>query len=458
MSERGGGYLSGNMLVAFPLKDGQSLSWDGVSDSETFQTALNRCFVDAGVHLKHESVDDGGWPSIGGFSVNGTTLYFELRACGDTVPLSVSGSTNVKFPIVSGSASWGSYVIVMSSEGISDFCRISPPALVFSRSSPMGMEGCYLELCAKCVTLSPAVLSSIRVFNGYDHLDDGPHFTLTGDVVLKPGNNMSLAEGEDGGIELVAEPGAGLGSVACVCDESDTSSGNALMAGPDGNVRIFNDTCYDLEPNTTTGMILMHVKCTSCCTCAMYESIGNEKLVNIAKTVRKARSTLQKLYKEYESAVKKFNSMMTHPSLSEISMTLAGVPMGSKIGSDTTGNKDVKGSMERCVFTATIQNSSYFSVNVKIVSVSGSDEVIEASVAWSDSSGSPKSKTVDSKSSISGTTYAIEPGRSLAITFISVKNKLVGKVNTNEGYTGVVSVDVSWSKGKLGSISKSVKA
>ena len=459
MSCAGNGYLSGNTLVAFPFEDGQFLAWESSDRAQGLQRALQRCFADAGVHLSVNSVSEGEWPSIGDFSVVGETLSFSVSACGESVRLSVSGSSGVKFPIVSGEAPWGHYVIVMSSEGISDLCGISPPARLLSRSSPAGEEGGYLRLCARCVTFKPASLESIKVFDGYHDFDEGPHFTITGDVVVKPGNNMSLGGGgEDGDeIELNAEPGAGLGQVECICEE--VVSGNAKIAGPDGNVRIFNDTCYDLEPNTTTGQIRIHTKCTACCTCSMYESIVNEKLVGIANAIRGAKTNIDELLRKYESAVKKFNDRMKKPKLADISMTLSGMPVGYNLSPKMKKyDKDIQGKMSRCVFTATIQNSSYFDINIMVVRVTGTDTVVEASATWSDSSGNPMTRTGDSSSYIIGKTYTVGPGKSLVITFVSSKKKLVNEVTTRTGYTGKVSVNVSWSGGSLGSISKSVDA
>ena len=452
MSCAGNGYLSGNTLIAFPFEDDQLIQLEGVEDADEMQGALHRCFADAGVYVSRQSIGEDEWPSIGDFSVSGGTLSFTLFACGYDVRLSVSSSKDVRFPIISGTAPWGSYVVVMASEGISGLCGISPPARVFARSSPAGREGSYLRLCAKCVTMSPASLSSIMVYDGYHDFDEGPHFTIGGDVVIKPGNNMALS-GEGGEIELGAEPGAGLGPVECVCEET---SGNAMLAGPDGHVRIFNDTCYDLLPNTSTGDIQIHAKCTACCTCGMYESIVNGKLASIANSVRLARSTINRLLSKYESAVKQFNTRISKPALSDIGMTMSGMPVGSNLSPKMKGHDSIKGKMRRCVFTATVQNSSYFDVNVRIVRLAGTDDVIEATASWSDSNGNPHSRTGDNTSYVMGTTYPISPGRSLVLTFVSSKRTLVNNFTTRNGYTGKVSVDVSWSGGRLGSISKSV--
>ena len=452
MSCAGNGYLSGNMLVAFPFEDGQLFAWEDHGASDELQQAIQACFVDACISVRGDVSE--GWPSIGCFSSDGDTLSFVLSACGNEVPVSVSGSSKDAFPIVSGSEPWGSYAIVLSADGISSFCNISPPARNFSRSSPAGEEGSLLRLCAKCVTVMPEILRSIMVYDGKHGMEDGPHFVIEGDVVVRSGNNMRLGEDDDdpAAIELNAEPGAGLGVVECACEDEGVE-GSVLIAGKDGHSRFFNDTCYDLEPNTTTGELKMHAKCTACCTCQMYESVVNEKLASLAESVRKARKGISDMLQTYETAVSAFNERISRPDLSDVSLTLSGMPIGKNV-SPKIVNPKVKGKMGRCVFTATISNSSFFEVTAKIGSVTSSGSVVEASAAWSDSGGAPLSRSGDGASAVTGS-YVIFPGRSLVITFIAVKNDMVSNVSTG-GYSGSVSSEISWSGGVLGTLSKTV--
>lgn len=442
MSCAGNGYLSGNMLIPFPFEDGQSIPCGG-REAELLQ-CLQKCFVDAGISISG-SPDDGNWPTFGDFSVSGEVLSFKIRIGGSDTQISVSGSSSSRFPIVSGSAEWGSYVVVLSSEGILEFCGMSPP-------DSMQSEDSFLRLCAKCVTYAPDVLSSVMVFDGVHEFSDGPHFTLSGDVSLKPGNNMRLAEVDDdpNSIELNAEPGAGLGVVPCTCEDD---GGNPQLAGPDGHGRVFNDTCYDLEPNTTTGVLKMHVKCTACCTCKMYEEIVNDRLVMLADAVRKAKGDINSMLASYESAVKQFNYRISRPELADISLTLTGMPIGSRL-SPKIDNEKVKGRMDRCVFTATVSNSSYFTVSAAVRSIVSSGFIAEASAAWSGADGSPLSKTGDSSGAVSGS-YSIYPGRSLVLTFVAVRGDMVNRVVTG-GHTGSITVNLSWNGTQLGVLSKSV--
>lgn len=452
MNGAGVGYLSGNMLVPFPFEDGQTLEWSDPSRADELQAALQSCFVDAGVSLSATSVEAGEWPSIGEFSLDGGTLSFTLSASGAQTRLSASGSSTTRFPIISGTGPWGSYVIVLSSKGISGLSSISPSAHVSFLSFPLGGEGTRLRLCAKCVTLSPAALKSIQVWDGVHDYDAGPHFTLSGDVSVRPGHNMLISEGGDPSeIELNADPGAGLGVLPCSVDCEDDDG--LLIGGSDGHVRLFNDTCYDLEPSSYTGVISVHAKCTACCTCGMYESIVEDRLAVLADAVRAAKREIDSMHQAYESAVKKFNERITRPIIEDVSLTLSGMPIGARL-SPKISNEDVKGRMERCVFTATVVNSSYFDLTFKVSSLNGTDYVAEASAAWSDAGGAPLSVTGDGPGEVVSGTYVVCPGRSLVVTFVAVKGAMVSRVVTG-GYTGSISVEVSWSEGFLGSISQS---
>lgn len=462
MSCVGNGYLTGNMLIAFPFEDDQCLAWPDECRLQ-MQEALQRCFTDACISVRSSELPNSEIPCLGLFEVGDSSLRFSL-VVGDAEKQISVVSTDEAFPIINGNEEWGSYVIVTSSEGIRDFlslCKelsIAPPAPTLTSSS--GRDGAfYLRLCDKCINVSPVGLKSLMVYDGVHPKENGPHFTLTGDVVLKPGNNMQYVEpdDEDNAIEVAAVPGAGLGRVACICKE--TVGGNAAIAGPDGHARLFNDTCYDLEPSPKfinddgleTQQLKIHVKCTSCCTCAMYESIVNDRLVPLADAVRQAKSQIAAHHQTYELAVKKFNERISKPSLTDITLTLAGMPIGSKV-SPNISNKDVTGNMSRCAFTAIVRNSSYFAVTASIVTMSGSDSVVEATAAWSNETGDPLSNTGDSAL---GGSYTIYPGRSLTVTFVTEKDAKVSKVSTG-GFTGKFAVDLSSSFGSLGRLRKDV--
>ena len=472
MSCAGNGYLTGNEIIPFPFEDGQCLGWQ-CGDVNGAQIALQGCFVDACAVLRSSSIRAESWPSIGLFSADGSSIGFTIAYDGHETRLSVSCS-GVRFPIVDGDAPWGSYVIVMSSEGIKNFCEfcqehnVSPPSP--GCSSPSGMDGdCFLRLCAKCITVTPECLSSIRVYDGVSKRSDGPHFVLEGDVSIKPGNNMLITDPDnvDNGIRLNAVPGAGMGVVQCGC--SGSSSSSSQIFGPDGHTRIFNDTCYDLEPCETSvveigGMpvksrtLMIHSKCTACCTCSMYESIVNDRLNTLFEIVKGAKVDLDKLLSKYEDAVGRYNQRMSRPELSDVTMSLTGMSVGGKLSPNISGGV-VRGKMERCAFTAIVRNASFAEIDVSVSSMTATDSIVSASAAWSSSDGSPKSKSGDNASAIVGSTFTLYQGRSLVITFVAIKNKMVSSVGA-EKFTGALSVMLSYRQngksGNLGTLRKSV--
>jgi hypothetical protein len=449
----GNGYLTGNMQIAFPFEDDQCLPW-GHDERLRLQQALQKCFVDASVSLADHSIPEDGWPAIGSFSVADNTLGCALSVGDDIVQVSIRADGD-RFPILYGKRPWGAYILVAAAEGAAEFvslCNelaISPPAP--TQTSSTGRDGAFwLRLCPKCVNVRPVSLTSIRVFDGVDAKDGGPHFVLTGDVVVRPGNNMQLAEPDDmeNGIELNATPGAGLGRVACVCAE--TAGGNAALAGPDGGARLFNDTCYDLEvgekyineDGLETQDLKIHVKCTACCTCAMYESIVNDRLVQLANIVREAKRRIGELHQSYESAVQRFNTRLVRPTLSDVTLTLSGMPIGANV-SPKIGNNMVSGKMSRCAFSALVRNSSFSALMVTVTGMSGTDSIVEAIAAWTNEPGEPQETVSDSAGGVVGKTYTIYPGRSLSVTYVSEKNAQVSQVSTG-GFSGKFAVAIAY--------------
>ena len=473
MSCAGNGYLSGNMLVPFPFEDGQALAWGSGSpdlDAEA-QRLLERCFADAFVNAYGADIEDG-WPSIGGFSAGDSRMSFSICAGGMSASVTISDSAS-RFPILSGRAPFGSYVVVMSSEGLRDFLSfcseksISPPAP--GSSSPSVRDGVFLRLCARCAAKSPSGLTSIRVFDGVNPKSSGPHFVLKGNISVIPGNNMLISDPDENGMQIGAVPGAGMGTVPCSCE--DVASVKSPIMSPDGHTRIFNDTCYDIEPWIESviengavvkriGHIQLHAKCTACCTCAMYESIVNDRLVPLSNAVRQARADIARQLSDYESAVKRFNQRLTRPTLSDVRLSLSGMPVGANL-SPKLAETGVKGRMGRCAFTATLRNSSYSVVTATVYSLAGSDVVAEVSASWSDENGVPKSKSGNSASDMVGQSFTVMPGMSLVIAFVSVKNDMVGAASTG-GYSGSISVGLSYSSeggrsGSLGILRKTVE-
>lgn len=440
------------------------------------QLALQRCFVDAGVFVVSDSIPEGEWPSIGNFSVSssGQSLGFTLSAGGSHARLSISASSE-RFPVASGSASWGAYAIVLSSEGIRDlvgFCKsnsVSPPSQ--GSSSPSGADGdFYLRLCARCVTSRPHGLSSIKVYDGVSPKSDGPHFVLTGDVAIRPGNNMLLSEPDvTNGIVLGAVPGAGMGAVPCECGSN--ASVSSPLSSTDGHVRIFNDTCYDIEPvdlgsRTVNGEsrpsrnVRLHAKCTACCQCSMYESIVKDRLSPIFSSVKDAKEEIDRLLSVYESAVRAFNERLDRPSLSDVTLSLSGVQIGKNVSPKLSATK-VVGKMNRCAFTAVFRNMSFAVVYATISSMSATGSIIDSSASWSDADGSPKEKKSDSRGGMVGTRFSVYPGRSLVVSFVSAIDEMTGSVS-KKSFTGSIAIGMSYQQGDrhgtLGTIRRTVVA
>ena len=192
----------------------------------------------------------------------------------------------------------------------------------------------------------------------------------------------------------------------------------------------------------------------------MYESIVNDRLAPLSAIVRQAKADIASQLSEYENAVKRFNQRLLRPTASDVRLSLSGMPVGANLSPKLAETK-VKGKMGRCAFTAILRNSSYSVINATVYSLAGSDTVVEASASWSDADGTPKSKTGNAASDIVGQTFSIMPGMSLVVTFVSVKNEMVGAASTG-GYKGSISVGLSYStengpSGSLGIMRKSVE-
>lgn len=496
MNKAGSGYLSGNRLVAFPFEDGQLLDWEDGIDAEFAQQTLQKCFVDASVSVCLNTVS-GGWPSLCGFafgksSSNGSevedrrVLTFYVEACGKRAQLKASASSDA-YPIISGSSDFGWYSVTMCSEGLRELSELGPSSFDLPDA-----ESSMLRLCPRCFSQLPAELTSFRVYNGYSITtydtsvsgysvgdlcryrrwffrcmrsvsagaefdsrfwkevgfnDMDPDFTLTGDVSVIPGNNLSLTEPDsEHGIELNAIAGAGLGTLPCDCESSVGIS--TQLKSEDGHVRLFNDTCYDIEPSIeteggkTVGILRMHEKCTACCTCDMYASIVNDKLKPLADEVRLAKTKISEELEDYEDSVSKFNARISKPELSDVTLSLTGMPVGKNISSNLS-NGSVSGKMERCAFSAVVRNSSYSTVKATVCSLAGTDSVVDVTASWTDEDGEARSLAGDSADELYGTDFSISPGKSLIVNFVSRIDADVSGIFTSR-YSGSISVSLSY--------------
>ena len=468
MSCAGGGYLSGNTLVAYPFEDGQLLAWGcPPEEARLRQSALEACFADASLSIDADpgSLDGDGWPSVGDFRFGGSYIDFSLSVRGVPFRLTASAMDSAeRFPVKRVWTDWGTCAMTMSSEGIRSLLALGIPPPGHASPSPSGREGLWLRLCARCFSVHPRCLTSVRVYDGVGEMGKGPHFVLDGDVAIMAGNNMEAEAGDDG-VTLSAVPGAGMGAIPCA--GSSGKGGRPPIVGPDGHVRIFCDTCLDVEPGIVAdadgrrlyGQIRLHSKCTSCCTCEMYGSIVNDRLRPLADTVRRARADIAGLLATYEEAVERFNARVSKPTLDDVGLTLTGMPAGGRLGPQLAGTR-IRGQMGRCAFTAILRNSSYAVLDASVYSIAGTDDVVEASASWIED-GAPRTMTGDSAGAITGRTFPVRPGQSLALTFVSRSRSMVGSVTTG-GYSGSVSIGLSYTtlsgeRGSLGTISRSVE-
>ena len=390
------------MLTAYPFEDGSFLEWSDGIDANEAQIALQKCFVDASINLnvnkfKHytnhvaddiansraakvQTIDE--CPHIGHFRVNGNALYFVLTACNVDVNLSVS-ATKIRYPIISGCASFGSYTLILSSEGVCEFCKdisVYPPPSTVSSSPRWRERGFWLPLVGHCVTSRPQDIMSINVYDGINnvpYIENGvakettsldvivdcienntaiPNYSINGDVVIEPGNNMTFTKSENvTGFALNAVAGSGLGIVECTCTNNDSSSainGSPIFDSDDGQARIFTDTCYDIEPQQSYtsengvqhGVLKLHGKCTACCQCSMYESIVNDRLVILANEINSLKDKLDLMKIKYERTVKNFNTRINELTMDDIKVSVTGM---------------TDRSISRVSFTAVVQNCGF---------------------------------------------------------------------------------------------------
>jgi len=414
------GYLSANRLRSYPLADGQDVPMEYGKEQ-----LLYGCIVDAMISIFDP--DEIMLPRICNISSDGTTLRLSIAVGSEEVPLSVAWSStrSTQYPIVSGPAPWGYYTMVFSSDGIRDLGRMEP---IFPSSAPNdsssaeeGFSGLYLAPRAVC--RSPMGLRSIMVFDGVHPKSEGPHFIVGGDVAIKPGNNIKIEDpadrGDDiNGMVVSAIPGAGAGRVASVKDTANTVV--SQLRSEDGHVRIFNDTCYDIEPSTASagalpGHIKIHAKCTACCTCDMYSSIVNDRLSTLFDMVKEARRTIGDLQDKYETHVEKFNRRISKPSADDIYVKLIGTAIGHNLSTKTP---NIRGTLSRASFKCVVRNDFFEPVSITFVKnqASGGSTIEDTSLKTSGGI----SRHVDG--ALINNVFILGPGEYAIVNFVVFSN------------------------------------
>ena len=413
------GYLTGNRLIRYPFADDAIVP--GLSPVR--QEQVFGCFVDAMISVfsnptDSSSQDETPRPWIRGLSSDGVTLRFSLVFGSSEIPLSCARSREIAFPVINKSTSWGYFVLVLSSDGIRELG-------VYAESSASS-SSLSLPLSPHCVIPRADELRTIQVYDGVQTRESGPHYTLSGDIKLVPGNNIQLTSTSDNthAIVINAVPGAGAGIIPCSCESDSSSSGNdqtSNLSCADGHVRLFNDTCYDLVPSTTEGLIYVHAKCTACCTCGMYADLVNNRLKPIYDLLAGDRSRLGQILSKYNQNVAKWNKRIQTCEPEDVVLTMAGIPLdaaGTNLDANAT---QVKGRLNRCGVNATIRNDSFVSITVQSFVLGGSGELRQITVNYAGSDGNPVVNQYEESDKIPAITLL--PGRSVGISFFIVGKK-----------------------------------
>jgi hypothetical protein len=438
-------HLTGNRLIRYPFADDSVLS----VDEDDKAIAVFGCFVDAVVQLM--SPYSAAEPRVTGISVDGKVLSFTLvDAAGFGEPASLTCSaTKARFPVISGKTGWCWYTFVMSSDGIGEFAGVK------EADPAMDVSGDVLQLSDRCLGRSANGVVTLDVYGGerepyegadrkctrLEALDLGPDWTVSGDVALREGNNMSITGGstvdalagvsDSNGLTLNAVPGAGAGRLPCECRDAVEFKTSGLP-GRDGHTRLFNDTCYDLVPMLYTpevAYLRMHVKCKACCTCEMYASIVNDRLVPLKDSVLASKRSLDSTLGKYETNVAKWNSRMKTATPEDIVVSASAVPLDAA-GTNLRGGA-VLGMMSRCGFSVAVRNDSFVDVQVLLSDLMSNGDVFEAQVSFVDSSLQPR--IVKLRPPGYGCDVTLPPGRSMAFTCF-VRPKSMVKTPRTSGF------------------------
>ena len=433
------GYITGNGLSTYPFEDGEYTLPEAGTLNQTVRLQFwRKCFVDASIMIDATSIPDGGWPTLTyGEHAATNGIEFYLDVCGKRTLVRYMPTPRVtapSYPVISGAEDWGWYTFTLSTAAMKAYTSDTAlydsmdPEHVDGNGIVVGSKATPMRLCARCITLKPAELTSIRVYDGVQSRESGPHFVLSGDVKILPGYNMQLTAPESStGVELNAVAGAGLGVIPCECTKSERATSSIFSS--DGHTRMFNDTCYDIEPYVSNGKgyLKIHEKCTACCTCDMYASIVNDRLADLARQIRKSKEDLDALLSEYELNVARFNERMNTQTIDDFTLSLSGMPVGSNVGSNLK-NKNLKGYMLRCACSATLKNCSYKTAYAKIASIGGSSsKMLEVTASWEKEDGDLASWTGESMNDALGKGFFVKSGHSLAVTWISCAQELIHK-------------------------------
>lgn len=250
-----GEYLTSNTSIAYPFRDGQNApEW------------LLRLFVDASIasnsHVSRLTFAE----------YSSSTGLFSFEVDGKTFQTSVVLETGKPFGKVE--------------DGMSSFIL----DMQYLDTLPASSYNGSIEFEPACVFVDSDGISSFLVYDGTDGTGD-PVATLSGDVSLLCGYNISLSQGDDeSSLSITAKPGAGLGVVPCQekCEEDPDTNGQPLVTD-DGHAVITGDGCYEVTAEGDT--IQLHGKCVACCQCQSYVDVV-EDLKEIASDVKNEKDRI----------------------------------------------------------------------------------------------------------------------------------------------------------------------
>ena len=413
------GYLTSNRHIRYPFEE----------DSTAPDEVLG-CFVDAAIQpVGHNDPE----PVVSSVSASSSTITFKLAGRGE-ITLSCTRSRS-RFPVVSGTTEWCRYAFVLSSDGIGE--------LVESGKSFSGT----LRFSRRCICEAPSVVDSILVYGGTgvneygfrytidEAMEEEPDAIVSGDASVVSGYNMEMADTEDG-ITLSAVPGGGAGVAPCGCDSSGDDGAAKWLVCENGHARLFNDTCYDVEAyqeSRLKGFLKIHAKCTPCCTCEMYESIVNGRLIPLRDKIEEDAAVIDAVDLKYEEYVNKWNDRLHKAFPEDIVVTMTAVPLDAA-ATDVGG--PVFGKMDRCGFSVSMRNDSFVDVTMRASKIISNGDVFQSNLSYMEGD-SPKVVAVPPDE---GFSVVLKPGRSAVLSYFVRLNKMV-QTDSQSGFMSKIDVE-----------------
>lgn len=419
-------YLTSNRFIRYPFADDSVLSIP-----ESSARAVFGCFVDAMIQLKdHRS---GIVPKVIGISLLEHTLSFTLSGPSRIV-LNCTRSKS-RFPVITGETDWCWYTFVLSSDGIRELESVTDLD---------GLSSDELELSPHCIGMPSLGVSTLEVCGGLkehdgrrltlqEALEASPDAIVSGDIGIEEGFNTTLSS-EGAYLTVTAGPGAGAGTAPCPCEQTEQDSTRRGIWSKDGHVRLFNDTCYDYLPSgqgRLSGSLTLQAKCKACCTCEMYETLVNGRLVPLKNAILSAKRNLDRTLEDYEDSVRKWNERIRTATEDDIVMTMTAVPMESA-GTNLSGS-GVSGRMSRCGFTVNVRNDSFVNVKVVIDGITANGKIFQQTLGYL------SGDTPVVKSSAAGQSVTLQPGKSLLISYF-VRSDSYQRTSSRAGFSSTVRI------------------